>query len=151
MEEKLRKCFHVVVTSLLVFQLSGCGTLLYPERKGQTGGRLDVGVVILDAIGLLFFLIPGIVAFAVDFNHGTIYLPAKKAVLSKADLKEIKFDPKHTSLAQIEQIIKDETGQTVKLTKGNVRISRLESKEEMMTQFAQSLPQSQDNRLALLR
>ncbi len=53
----------------------GCGTILYPERKNQPAGRLDWGVVALDAVGLLFFLVPGVIAFAVDFNNGTIYLP----------------------------------------------------------------------------
>src|SRR5689334_12007234 len=55
--------------------LASCGTILYPERRGQTAGRLDVGVVALDGIGLLLFLVPGVIAFAVDFATGTIYLP----------------------------------------------------------------------------
>lgn len=54
---------------------AGCGTLLHPERRGQPAGRLDWGIVVLDAIGLLFFFIPGVIAFAVDFSNGTIYLP----------------------------------------------------------------------------
>jgi len=49
--------------------------LLHPERKGQTGGRIDPGFVILDGVRLLFFFIPAVIAFAVDFNYGTIYLP----------------------------------------------------------------------------
>ncbi len=32
-------------------------------------------VAILDAAGLLFYLVPGIVAFAVDITNGTIYIP----------------------------------------------------------------------------
>ena len=63
------------LAGVLVLASSGCGTLLHPERKGQTGGRLDPGVVLLDGIGLFFFLIPGLVAFAVDLSNGTIYLP----------------------------------------------------------------------------
>jgi len=55
--------------------LSGCGTILYPERRGQTGGRIDVGVAVLDGVGLLLFLVPGLVAFAIDFSTGAIYLP----------------------------------------------------------------------------
>jgi hypothetical protein len=60
---------------VLAVQVSGCGTLLYPERKGQKDGRLDTTVVLLDGVGLLFFIIPGLIAFLVDFNNGTIYLP----------------------------------------------------------------------------
>ncbi|WGL17402.1 hypothetical protein PVT68_03670 [Microbulbifer bruguierae] len=60
----------------LVLNLTACGYMLYPERKGQTGGRVDPAVVILDGAALLFGILPGIVAFAVDFTNGTIYLPA---------------------------------------------------------------------------
>ena len=31
--------------------------------------------MLLDAVGLLFFFVPGVIAFAVDFSNGTIYLP----------------------------------------------------------------------------
>jgi len=140
MEQKFPKVLNVTVTALLVFQLTGCGTLLYPERRGQLAGHLDAGVVILDAIGLLFFIIPGVIAFAVDFSNGTIYLPTPgKTVIIQhsAQLKQIKFDPKHTSLAQIEKIIKDQTGYTVKLTQENVRVSRLRSEKDMMEHFVQ--------------
>jgi hypothetical protein len=50
----------------LLANLTACGTLLHPERTGQTGGHIDPGVVVLDGIGLLFFFIPGIMAFAVN-------------------------------------------------------------------------------------
>ena len=66
------------LTGLLVAVLGiqlGCGTLLYPERRGQTRGRLDADVVILDAVGLFFFVLPGLFAFGVDFITGAIYLP----------------------------------------------------------------------------
>ncbi|KJS24370.1 MAG: hypothetical protein VR75_15275 [Hyphomonadaceae bacterium BRH_c29] len=66
--------------ALLATSLTGCGTLLYPERKGQgSGGRLDPSILILDGIGLLMFLVPGIIAFAVDFGNDTIYLPRSRA------------------------------------------------------------------------
>jgi len=54
---------------------AGCGYLIYPERQGLRGDRVDGTVVVLDAIGLLFFVLPGVVAFAVDFSTGCIYLP----------------------------------------------------------------------------
>nr|WP_269783542.1 hypothetical protein [Marinibactrum halimedae] len=55
--------------------LSACGTILHPERRGQSGGQLDPAIVVLDAVGLLMFFVPGVVAFAVDFTTGAIYLP----------------------------------------------------------------------------
>ena len=37
---------------------TSCGTILYPERRDQKHGSIDPGVAILDAVGLLFFLVP---------------------------------------------------------------------------------------------
>ncbi|HRX75648.1 MAG TPA: hypothetical protein P5341_16175, partial [Hyphomonas sp.] len=34
--------------------------------------------MILDGIGLLLFLIPGLIAFAVGFSNDTIYLPGRR-------------------------------------------------------------------------
>ena len=144
MRSPLCRMFERSIIALLVFQLIGCGTIFYPERKGQKAGRLDGGVVIMDAIGLFFFLIPGVIAFAVDFNNGTIYLPAS----TRVQLRQIKFDPKHTSLAKVEKIIKNETGRSVHLTQGNMQVSRLNSKEEMMARFAHASPDTQTGRLA---
>ncbi|MCW8128108.1 hypothetical protein [Microbulbifer halophilus] len=61
---------------VLMMNLTACGYFLYPERKGQTGGRVDPAVVVLDGAALLFGILPGLVAFAVDFTNGTIYLPS---------------------------------------------------------------------------
>ena len=139
MKNQLYKIFQGSIIVLLVFQLAGCGTIFYPERRGQRAGNLDVGIVILDGIGLLFAIVPGVIAFAVDFSNGCIYLPDRRHDDRSAQLKQIKFDPKHTSLAQIERIIKDQTGQTVYLTQDNIQVSRLSSKKDMMARFAQAL------------
>lgn len=64
----------LLALTLLVQSIS-CGTILYPERVGQTRGALDYKVVALDTIGLLLFVVPGAIAFAVDFYNGTIFLP----------------------------------------------------------------------------
>jgi hypothetical protein len=36
---------------------------------------LDWSVVALDALGLILFFVPGVIAFVVDFATGAIYLP----------------------------------------------------------------------------
>lgn len=67
-----------------VMNLTACGYFLYPERRGQTTGRLDAAVILLDAAGLLIGIIPGVVAFAVDISTGAIYLPkGDKSVIDK--------------------------------------------------------------------
>jgi len=59
----------------LGLQLGGCGTILYPERRGQTSGHVDTGVAVMDGLWCLLFIIPGVVAFIVDFGNGAIYEP----------------------------------------------------------------------------
>ena len=72
----LRRLLPVASTALLMPELAGCGSILHPERVGQPRqGPLDWKVVALDGLGLLLFFVPGVVAFAVDFYNGTIYLP----------------------------------------------------------------------------
>ena len=150
MVKKLMNSFYVLVCAVLIVQLAGCGTLMYPERKGQRGGRIDAGVAVLDGIGLLFFIIPGVIAYAVDFSNGTIYLPGTyRGSLDRKDIKQVKFDPKHYTNATIEKIIKKETGCVVKLNQDNVEISRLDSTDDMMARFAEVLPGIKNNRIAL--
>lgn len=49
---------------------------MFAERNGQDSGKIDPNVVLMDGIGLLFFILPGLVAYGVDFATGAIYLPA---------------------------------------------------------------------------
>ncbi len=63
----------LLATTLLT--QAGCGTLIYPERRGQTSGRIDPAIAILNGVGLLLYVVPGLVAFAIDFATGAIYLP----------------------------------------------------------------------------
>jgi hypothetical protein len=54
----------------------GCGTLFHSERCGRPhAGRIDWKVAAFDALGLLLFFVPGVIAFVVDFSTGAIYLP----------------------------------------------------------------------------
>jgi hypothetical protein len=152
MTNSLVNALRLFICAVFTIQLIGCGTLMYPERRGQRGGRVDVGVAILDGIGLLFFIIPGVIAFCVDFSNGTIYLPERglRSALDLNNFKEVKFDPKHASMASIERTIKDETGYEVKLDEDNVKLSKLRSVNDMLVQFAKVLPNIQNDRIALL-
>ncbi len=72
-----RRAVATMLIACLTLSLAGCGTLFYPERKGQLPGRIDPGVAIADGIGLLFFIVPGVIAYAIDFSNNTIYLPGE--------------------------------------------------------------------------
>ncbi len=64
------------LAALLTAPFSSCGTLMFHERQDAPhSGKLDPNVLILDGFGLLLFVIPGLVAFGLDFHTGAIYLP----------------------------------------------------------------------------
>ena len=63
--------------------LAGCGTLLHRERVNQPHSRdIDWSVAAYDGLGLILFFVPGVIAFAVDFYTGAIYLPPEHAGMS---------------------------------------------------------------------
>ena len=116
-----------------LFQAS-CGTILYPERRGQPHGRLDLGVVALDGICLVLFLVPGIIAFAVDFATGAIYLPPEPVyggpMFSKAP-HEIRVDPAELTTRKVEEIVREQTGKKINLEPGSYRAMPLESLDDL--------------------
>ncbi len=139
--KSLMKTVNLFISFVLIFQLVGCGTIMYPERRGQRGGRIDPGVAILDGIGLLLFIIPGVIAFAVDFSTGAIYLPGTaRGSLDMQDIRQVRFDPEHAGMADIERIVKEETGYDVDLDRDTVNISRLKSTDDVMARLAEALP-----------
>jgi hypothetical protein len=109
--------------------LASCGTILYPERRGQPVGRLDIGVVALDGIGLLLFLIPGVIAFAVDFATGAIYLPpqcATNAPGMDAELRKVQVNPSQLTPERVAAIVGEQTGKSVSLQPGEYRAMALQ-------------------------
>lgn len=52
---------------------SSCGYLLYPGRRGSTGGAIDIPVLIVDLLWFLPGLLPGAICLIVDFTTGCIY------------------------------------------------------------------------------
>ena len=120
--------------------LSGCGTILYPDRAYQEErGDLDPAIIILDGIGLFFFIIPGLVAFAVDFTTGAIYFPAEH---EQGDRERTIFDRQETSTKptrqEIEQIVALKTGKNITLTRDTVRIMELQSLDQFGAAYANS-------------
>ncbi|MFJ3484623.1 polyribonucleotide nucleotidyltransferase [Pseudomonas sp. NPDC090202] len=107
----------VLIGSLLA-QLTACGSIFYPDRRGQIqgSGRMDPAIVVLDAIGLLFYIIPGVIAFAVDFATGAIYLPnGKHAQIDPQKLQPaIKADGTVDN-AKLQAILQTELGRSLPL------------------------------------
>jgi hypothetical protein len=141
-----RKLIALTLAASIAFLSTSCGTILYPERRGQPpGGRLDPGVVILDALGLLFFVIPGVVAFIIDFNNGTIYLPPcdscalPNRTLRREDLIPVKLTKADMTRDKIEQVVSEHVGRPVTLEPGQYRAGELKSLDEFEEQLEREL------------
>ncbi|HBC55870.1 MAG TPA: polyribonucleotide nucleotidyltransferase [Gammaproteobacteria bacterium] len=128
-----RKIVSFVSMSMIVVQLIGCGTLLYPERRGQTTGQIDWAVVGMDAVGVLFFLLPGMVAFGVDFYTGAIYLPdseqSEGSAVKKVVLGQISLETLNAQLSA-------ELGQQVQLQHLSYQVSQLADEEALIKQLS---------------
>ncbi len=107
----IRKATSVIVGLALIFSLCSCGYFLYPERRGQTEGRVDPAIMVVDCVLLVFFLVPGVIALAVDFSSGAIYLPKGSAGLQKIDADKERLH----DTAYIEGLIKKHSGLKVEL------------------------------------
>lgn len=128
-----------LLAAALVFQSVSCGTLLHPERMGMRSGRLDPAIVVLDAVGLLFFFVPGVIAFAVDFGTGAIYLPPDEfgymAPAAVAPQQLVRVETGQTSLdrSQVESIVRERTGKSVDLNSSAVKVVELQNIDEFPT------------------
>ena len=115
MNSRLKLLSTAVLCSALVTQLTACGTIFYPERRGQISGQIDPGVAILNGIGLLIYIIPGLIAFGVDFATGAIYLPNGKYSVALDTLQQAVDADGEVDTAMLQQILKQELGQDLPL------------------------------------
>ncbi len=70
---------HTVLV-VAAYSTTGCGTVLHPERRHRShSGQIDWKIAAMNGLGLVLFFVPGVIAFAVDFYTGAIYLPAGNA------------------------------------------------------------------------
>lgn len=126
----------LLLCALLVVKSSSCGTLLHPERVNQPRcGRIDPAIAILDGVGLLLFVVPGAIAFAIDFYTGAIYLPPGFAGLDAPPAGAIQqttvyVDPDELTPERIEQAVASRTGQEIHLTPGEYRVTRISDLSE---------------------
>ena len=104
----------------------GEGALLevgFARAELPPGGGLDWSIVALDGIGLLLFFIPGVIAFAVDFATGAIYLPppgygdAGRPVTDE-QLVQVQVPPAELTPQRVEQVASQHVGRDVRLVAG---------------------------------
>jgi hypothetical protein len=120
------------IAGALGFGSPGCGTILYPDRIGQPPGMLDWKVVALDTLGLLLFVVPGVIAFVVDFYNGTIYLPqgyygSAQPIDREKQLVAVEVPRSELSRERVEQTVAKHVGRPVSLTGDECQTKELAS------------------------
>jgi hypothetical protein len=110
--------------------------ILHPERRNQPpGGDLDWGVFALDTLGLLLFFLPGVIAFAVDFTTGAIYLPAPGygdagPAVKDRPLVAVRVPRKELTQRRVEEVASQQAGREVRLVAGEYRSTPLAKLDE---------------------
>lgn len=129
--QRRRQFLAAVASAAVPLAVAGCGTLLHPERRGQGSGKLDWRIVGLDAAGLLLFFVPGVIAFAVDFHQGTIFLPQGHSGLTPehSDLYAVRIPADELTLERIAETVSVQTNQPVTLQPGGYQSVPLQSVE----------------------
>ena len=114
------------VVVLFATQLSSCSGL-YPHRRAGDRGQIEGARALMEDIGRLFFVVPGLAVFAVDFLQGAIYLPVPLTgegprvrlgptrLRGPEDLRKIDVDAHRLDAEIIEGIVETETGKRVRL------------------------------------
>jgi hypothetical protein len=133
-EAWVQKIVSLLVCMLFFVQV-GCGTIIYPERRGQQTPtlnrleRIDALVVVLDGILLFAFFVPGVVAFGVDFATGAIYLPAgqtnflkSKSAANLEDVHIVRIDPDKLNIDTIKLVVEEYTGCAIEFDAPNLHV-----------------------------
>ena len=105
-----------VVVAALLSPLTACGSIFFPDRRGQIDGKIDPMIAVLDAVGLLFYVIPGLIAFGVDFATGAIYFPpGKTAHIAPEKLHEAIGEDGKVDNTKLQAILESELGRSFPL------------------------------------
>lgn len=110
-----------VLAITLLSQLAACGTLFYPDRRGQIEGKIDPAIAVANAVGLLFYVIPGLIAFAIDLTTGAIYLPEGKYSVAPERLQDAVGSDGQIDNRKLKAIIAEQTGRQLPLLHPNLR------------------------------
>jgi hypothetical protein len=123
-----------LLAATLTTQLTACGTLFYPERRGQIEGRIDPAVAAMNAVGVLFYVLPGLIAFAIDFATGAIYLPGgSSAQVNPEDLRNLVDGNGQVDQARLKALILEQTGHSLPLD--DPRLIRHSGNAEQLAAF----------------
>ncbi len=117
-----------------VTYMASCGSLIHPDRVGRPHGRrIDPAIVLLDGLGLLCFFVPGVIAFAVDFGTGAIWLPPGTygATEQRDGWHVVRVPPEELTDERIEAVVSGHVGRPIRLSDESLRIERLRSLDDV--------------------
>ena len=104
--------------------------LLYStESCEKTGLRALEKVLEYSTTSTLPLLVPGVIAVAVDFATGAIYLPPETAMHTPergAELRTVQVDPAALTPELVAAVVRDQTGKAVSLQPGEYRAMKLQ-------------------------
>lgn len=133
MQRTVKRWLKRAVIGASVIAISGCGTIFYPERKGQLSGDIDPAVAVANGVGLLFFIVPGVIAYAVDFSNGTIYLPSR----TSGDIDTQPLDD-NMDIVALEKLLSEQAGQPVTLQSELMKVEEVDSLDEALAMVRMS-------------
>jgi len=72
----------IALSTMLAFGSTtvGCGYILHPERRGNSGGTIDGTTLVFDLLWLIPGIVPGVVFLIVDFSSGAMYVGGRVAM-----------------------------------------------------------------------
>ena len=123
--------FLFCLLSALFLGTSGCGTLFFSRRIGKKMSRtIDKKVFFTDCFLCLAGVIPGVVAFILDYDNETIYYTEAEllpddfngANLSPDKMKKIDGGP--MTEAEIARRLSEVTGRRIDLSQARIITSR---------------------------
>lgn len=97
----------------LLAQLSACGTCFYPDRAARSTAR--PGHRRRQCVGLLFYIIPGLIAFGIDFATGAIYFPEGKYSVAPEKLRETMGTDGQVDRRKLKALLEQELGRSLLL------------------------------------
>jgi hypothetical protein len=82
--------------------------------------------------------LPGLVAFAIDFSTGAIYLPPEKGGSDSAEAEQarvIYVDPDSLDRQTIEKILTERTGVSVRLDREDLVVSEMKESRDFLERY----------------
>ncbi len=102
--------------------------MMHPERRGQTGGQIDKEVAILDGIGIVLFIIPGLMRTPlISPSAPFIRRRVPAAMMANGDgvdggIRVVRVDPEQLSAQAVADIVYAQTGRLVRFDDPGLRV-----------------------------